>query len=187
VTTNNDDLAARIRNIRSSYGAGRPVEIPLTGNGRMSEAQAALGLLSLEDYPAIQKRNQSFHRLYSELLGGIPGLKIMSPAASDESNYQYVVIEVGEKFGVDRDALYDILKAENVHSRRYFRPGIHRTVPFCELYPQFVDRLPATDLLSSRVLQLPSGQDVSEDQIQMICDIIKTIHQNAEQIKKRLN
>jgi dTDP-4-amino-4,6-dideoxygalactose transaminase len=48
VVTNDEELAAKIRNIRSSYGAGRLVEIPFTGNGRMSEFQAGMAILSLE-------------------------------------------------------------------------------------------------------------------------------------------
>src|SRR5438045_661118 len=49
VTTNDDLLAAKLRNIRSSYGAGKAVPIPYTGNGRMSEIQAGLALLSLDE------------------------------------------------------------------------------------------------------------------------------------------
>jgi dTDP-4-amino-4,6-dideoxygalactose transaminase len=49
VTTNDDVLAARLRNIRSSYGAGKSVPIPFTGNGRMSEIQAGLILLSMNE------------------------------------------------------------------------------------------------------------------------------------------
>lgn len=49
ITTDDDDLAARLKNIRSSYGAGKIVPIPYTGNGRMSEIQAGLALLSLND------------------------------------------------------------------------------------------------------------------------------------------
>lgn len=51
VLTDNDALAAKIRNMRSSYGAGKPARIPLTGNARMSEAQAALALLNLNEQP----------------------------------------------------------------------------------------------------------------------------------------
>jgi dTDP-4-amino-4,6-dideoxygalactose transaminase len=58
MVTNDDDLAAKLRNIRSSYGAGKPVEIPFTGNGRMSEIQAGMALLSLEAIDASQKEKQ---------------------------------------------------------------------------------------------------------------------------------
>ena len=44
--TDDDQLAARLRNIRSSYGAGTPVPVVRTVNGRLSEAQAAMALLA---------------------------------------------------------------------------------------------------------------------------------------------
>lgn len=48
VLTGDDGLAARLRNIRSSYGAGPAVAVVRTANGRVSEAQAALALLAFE-------------------------------------------------------------------------------------------------------------------------------------------
>lgn len=48
VLTGDDGLAARLRNIRSSYGAGPAVAVARTANGRVSEAQAALALLTVE-------------------------------------------------------------------------------------------------------------------------------------------
>ena len=47
VATDDDALAARLRNIRSSYGAGVPVAVGRTVNGRISEIQAAVALLAL--------------------------------------------------------------------------------------------------------------------------------------------
>lgn len=46
VLTDDDRLAARLRNIRSSYGAGPAVTVRRTANGRLSEAQAAMSLLA---------------------------------------------------------------------------------------------------------------------------------------------
>ena len=47
VLTGDDGLAARLRNIRSSYGAGPSVPVARTVNGRVSEAQAAMALIAL--------------------------------------------------------------------------------------------------------------------------------------------
>ena len=47
VTTDDDGLAGRLRNIRSSYGAGPPVAVVRTVNGRVSEIQAAMALHAL--------------------------------------------------------------------------------------------------------------------------------------------
>jgi hypothetical protein len=49
IVTDDDDLAGRLRNIRSSYGAGRTVPVRRTANGRLSEAQAAMALLFPRD------------------------------------------------------------------------------------------------------------------------------------------
>lgn len=65
LVTDDDDLAAKLRNIRSSYGAGRPVEIPFTGNGRMSEFQAGMAILSLE---RLEHWQQQLQQIKSEMV-----------------------------------------------------------------------------------------------------------------------
>lgn len=178
VCTNDDYLASRLRNIRSSYGAGSPVSIPLTGNGRMSEAQAAMALLSFEDYPQIRERNEAYFKLYDELLSGISGIRIIRPDANNTSNYQFVVLEISpDEFGLSRDLLLKILKAENISSRKCFSPGLHKTIPYCHDFPKYLDALPITDQLCERVIQLPSGQDVTPDCIYTICEVIKSAHE----------
>ncbi len=54
ILTGDDHLAARLRNIRSSYGAGPPVPVSRTANGRVSEIQAAMALDALADAPPVQ-------------------------------------------------------------------------------------------------------------------------------------
>ena len=93
----------------------------------MSEAQAAIALLSLEDFPQYQQKNESLYRIYEDRLKQIPGIKLVTPAGVTFSNYQYVVCEIDENnFGLSRDSLIAVLKAENVNARRYFFPGTHR-------------------------------------------------------------
>lgn len=50
IATSNAELAEALRNIRSSYGTRTTVSVVKTANGRMSEAQAALGLINLEQW-----------------------------------------------------------------------------------------------------------------------------------------
>ena len=55
ICTDDDDLAERIRNMRSNYGIRRAMSVPLIVQARMSEGQAAVGLASLDqlaDRPA---------------------------------------------------------------------------------------------------------------------------------------
>ena len=174
VCTNDDELAAKLRNMRSSYGAGPPTQVPLTSNGRFSEAQAAIGLMSLDDFPANREHNESIHRIYGDGLGSIPGLSLLVPVDTDRSNCQYAVIEVDdEACGLPRDALLRALHAERVVARRYFHPGVHRTVPYAEEASRW--NLPVTDRLCGRLLQLPVGALVSEDDAERIVELLAQI------------
>ncbi|MDX1948972.1 MAG: aminotransferase class I/II-fold pyridoxal phosphate-dependent enzyme [Rickettsiales bacterium] len=185
VCTNDDELAEKIRNIRSSYGVRKQVDIPFTGNGRMSEAQAAMALLSLEDYKFNQNRNREYYNLYCKLLSEIKGIKIYQPDSNGLSNYQYVVCQLNEKeFGVSRDNLVNYLRSKNILTRRYFTPGMHRTIPYCNDFPQYLNACPNTDKLCASVFQLPSGQDVTPEIIKIICDIIINFYKNSQSCSK---
>ncbi|PHS74795.1 MAG: DegT/DnrJ/EryC1/StrS aminotransferase [Porticoccus sp.] len=184
VCTNDDELAARLRNIRSSYGAGKPVPVVRTSNGRMSEAQAAIALMSLEDFSENRQNNEVLFNLYEKYLNKIPGISLIKPTGVTVSNYQYVVCEIDEnKFGLSRDQLISALKAENVIARRYFYPGVHHTVG----YENNKTSLPVTDQLCSTCIQLPIGAMVDEGKVEKICDLISQIQEMADSLTTHLN
>lgn len=186
ICTNDDELAARLRNIRSSYGAGRFVEVVKTANGRMSEAQAAIALMSLDDFPENRENNEALYRLYAARLKDIPGLCLVEPSGVSRSNYQYVVCTVDEReFGLGRDLLIETLKAENVIARRYFYPGLHRCIPYATDFPQYLDRLPDTDRLCASCIQFPIGALVSADGVERICKILVSAHRLSARIRSR--
>ena len=184
VATNDDALAERLRNLRSSYGRRKNVSIPIAGYGRFSEMQAAFGLLSLEDFPANCAANKVRFELYARELANVSGIRMLPPTPGETHNYQYVVMEIDETvFGLNRDTLVHILEAENILARRYFVPGMHRCVPYNIQFPQYIDALPATDILCQKVMQLPSGQRVSLEDIHMICELIRFIHAHADALQ----
>lgn len=183
VCTNDDMLAARLRNIRSSYGAGYPVEVVKTANGRMSEAQAAIALMSLEDFPKNRDNNARLFKLYEQGLKHIPGIALVQPANVTYSNYQYLVCRFdADEFGLSRELFLQLLKAENVLARRYFYPGSHRCVPYRD---QLNATLANTDELCETGFQLPIGALVTETVVEQICALIQRIQQAAPAIQLR--
>lgn len=187
IATNDDDLASRLRNIRSSYGAGAHVDVPITTNGRFSEAQACLALLALDDLEANVGHNEELFRLYCEALGGIGGLRVFRPVNAERSNYQSLVCEIdGAVLGLTRDELWQTLRAEGVRARRYFYPGAHRSEPYDRLLPRFVKRLPVTDRLCSRMLQLPLGALVSLEVAERISSLVVAIAAEAPEVASGL-
>jgi dTDP-4-amino-4,6-dideoxygalactose transaminase len=183
VTTNDPEMAARLRNIRSSYGAAPPVKVPVTANGRFSEAQAAIALMSLEDFVENRERNAHQFARYCSRLRQIDGIRVVRPAACSESNFQYLVLEVDEhEFGLSRDDLVEVLHAEKVLARRYFAPGVHRCPPFTDGGLHSSSAFPATERLSESVLQLPIGSLVDDTTVDIIAELISSAQVEADAV-----
>jgi dTDP-4-amino-4,6-dideoxygalactose transaminase len=186
ITTDDDDLAERLRNLRSNYGIRRPMDVPLTINARMSEGQSAIALLSLEDLDERIAHNVEILEAYRAGLAEVPGVRLVPPAAVTRSNHQSVVLQIDEeRFGLSRDLLWDVLRAEGVRARRYFAPGIHRSPPFDEQYPGFVEALPVTDELCRTLLQLPVGALVTATDAEQIAGLVRNSHTHASGLRAR--
>lgn len=179
VATNDPDIAARLRNIRSSYGAGPAVSVVKTSNGRMSEFQAAIALLSLDDFEMNKANNIALREVYMSELCDIEGITLEPLHGVIASNAQSIVVRVGEDFGVSRNLLKDALSAENVLARRYFWPGVHKVEQFMR-QPQW--NLPQTDQLNEDVLALPIGSRVKGEDVGTIAKLIREIQRNGAQI-----
>jgi dTDP-4-amino-4,6-dideoxygalactose transaminase len=187
ICTNDDKLAERLRSIRPSYGTEKPVSVVRVANARMSEAQAAIALMSLEDFPENRKKNETLYRLYEAQLAAIPGLHLLRPTGVSFSNYQYLVCRVDEQeLGLPRDLLIDILKAENVIARRYFYPGVHRSIPYSQELPQYLDCLPNTDVVCASAIQFPIGAFVSAQSVERICSILMRAHRASAEIRSQV-
>lgn len=186
ICTDDDELAERIRNMRSAYDRSGQVSVPMVINGRFSELQAAMALLSIEKFSEYVGNNKHRYLLYKEKLEKISGLSIIQYDESKQGNYQYVVFRVNEeKFGLSRDLLVEILSKENIIARRYFIPAAHRSIPYINMECSKI-KLPNTELLTQEVFQLPSGQIVKDEHIEQICELISFIQQNADAIKKNV-
>jgi len=103
----------------------------------------------------------------------------------EQTNWQSLVCRIDEQtFGMSRDELLAVLKAENVNARRYFYPGIHRSVPYVNDFPQYVDALPETDRLCASLMQLPIGALVPLEKIAAICGLIADAQHHAASISR---
>lgn len=123
ISTNDDNLAANIRNIRSSYGAGKIVNIGFTGNGRMSEAQALSGLIALDCYKDNKKRRTITHDLISKGLANITGINIQR-AGKLEHNAESILFTIDEEFGLSSEELYSLIRFENINIKIYKNYGV---------------------------------------------------------------
>jgi dTDP-4-amino-4,6-dideoxygalactose transaminase len=187
VATRDGELAARLRLMRNFGFADYDRVVCLGTNGKMSEASAAMGLTSLESLEEFVACNHRNHRAYERGLEGVAGLELVRYDDRERCNWQYVVVEVDEqRAGLDRDGFLRVLQAENVAARRYFFPGVHRMEPYRTIDPDAGARLPNTERLVRRVLCLPTGTAVGEDDVAAVCGLLRFARDHAAEIRLRL-
>lgn len=187
ITTDDDELAHKLRLMTNFGFAGYDKVVHIGTNGKMSEVSAAMGLTSLrsiDEFVAVNRRN---HHIYRERLGRIEGLSLLGFDAAERCNYQYVVVEyTAAPGGPTRDDLVQALWAENVMARKYFWPGCHRMEPYRTLYPRAASRLPNTDAVAARLIILPTGTGVDADEAARVCDLLALMVGSGAQLRQRV-
>ena len=187
VTTNDDDLAKKIRLMRNFGFAGYDRVIYPGTNGKMTEVSAAMGLTSLDSLADFVAVNRRHHEQYCRELAGLPGVSLIAYPESEENNFQYVILEIEASLShFTRDQLQQVLHAENVLARRYFYPGCHRMEPYASYFPNSGLVLPQTEQLTTRVLSLPTGTGITDAEITRVCELIRFACTHGEEIVRRL-
>lgn len=160
ITTNDDALAQRVRDMRNFGFAGYDNVIARGTNGKMTEISAAMGLVNLASIEQFVQRNRENYAAYQRAFESSPDIALLDLDHGLSWNYQYVVIELASNKVHLRDALIAALHAENVLARRYFWPGCHNMEPYRTQDPEANLRLPNTTVVADRVVVLPTGMAV---------------------------
>lgn len=179
ITTNDDHIAARLRNIRSSYGAGVPVPIEFTGNGRMSEVQAGMAILTLEKYRENADNNKENFQRYESFFGSIDRDMLFRPQdIVTGRNYQRVVVRIEEKvFGMNAACLAKSLRAENIHVDTFTSYARSPFSPFDSL-----SGMPNALRAASSLLEFPvlSGSELAG----RVLDVLNRIRSESKTINQ---
>jgi dTDP-4-amino-4,6-dideoxygalactose transaminase len=165
LTTPNPDWAARARRLRehamSVSAADRQASVLAPAenytevgfNYRMTDLQAAVGIVQLGRLPEIVRRRREIAEEYSTALAGIEGLRPVRDPGWGTSNFQSYWVEVGPDYPLDRDDLLIHLADQGVSARR----GIMSA----HLQPAYAgsaalrDPLPVSEHLTASTLILP--------------------------------
>lgn len=176
VSTNDDELASRMRRM-INFGFTDFDQVDLLGiNGKMNEISAAMGLTNIESMAEIIETNKSNYDSYLKELDALPGIYLIRYDPDELGNYQYVVVEIDlDKSKSRRDTIVNALHNENIMARKYFWPGCHKMEPYKSLDPNAGIRLPETERIAERVMILPTGQSINHEKIERICSIVRRV------------
>jgi dTDP-4-amino-4,6-dideoxygalactose transaminase len=142
-------------------------------NGKMSELNAAFGILQLDYIDEILERRKQLDLNYRRLLGGIEGIQCHQNFTQHASNFSYFPILVQPNYALSRDTLYERMRDENIYARRYFFPLISEFPMYRGLVSAQRSNLPAAAAASSKVICLPLYPALTVQDQERIANIIR--------------
>jgi dTDP-4-amino-4,6-dideoxygalactose transaminase len=142
-------------------------------NGKMSEINAAFGMLQLQHVDAALARRKTIDAAYREALQNVPGIRCLQDAGERVANHAYFPILVEADYPMSRDALYQKLKDNNIYARRYFYPLISDFSMYRGMVSANRGNLPVAMAAAQKVLCLPIYPNLVDEDINRVVSIVK--------------
>jgi len=182
IVTPDADVAARLRRLREHgmnvgaaerHASQQPVierYVEVGYNYRMTDVQAAIGLVQLAKLGRQIERRRELAARYQRLLADIPGLVTVQDPAYGATNFQSFWVMLPDDFPVNRNDLLRMLADAGVSARR----GIMAA----HLEPAYAGRpcppLPVTERITAGSLILPLFHQLTEEEQDLVVSVIHT-------------
>ena len=186
ITTSRADWADRARRLRehamSVSAADRhasvispPEEYTEVGfNFRMTDLQAAVGIVQLSRLPEVVDRRRALAASYTKAIEEIDGLRAVADPAHGTCNFQSFWVEVLPDYPLNREGLLLALAEADISARRGIMAS-HRQPAYAHVA---VD-LPVTDHLTDYTLILPLFHQMSDSDQARVIEALRTNTQRA--------
>jgi len=173
IVTNDDKLKQRIDFLKN-FGFADEITVVAPGiNAKMSEFQAALGLLQLDNIDDEIKRRREIVNFYREKLTGVKGIKFYNDFKNVKHNYGYFPVLIDQnEYGSSRDKVYSKLKQNDIFARRYFYPLISQFPTYRGLPSASAGNLPVAEKITKQILCLPVYVNLNKNDIIRIVSLL---------------
>ncbi|CDK01859.1 Polysaccharide biosynthesis protein [Microbacterium sp. C448] len=180
ITTSRADWADRARKLRehamSASAAARhasvvspPEEYTEIGfNFRMTDLQAAVGLVQLGRLDEVVQRRREIAATYASAISEIDGLRAVADPDYGTANFQSFWVEVGEEYPLNREELLLALGEADVSARRGIM-STHRE----PAYDHIDAVLPVTERLTDNTLILPVFHQMTAVEQDRVIDVLR--------------
>ncbi|HKR60581.1 MAG TPA: DegT/DnrJ/EryC1/StrS family aminotransferase [Pyrinomonadaceae bacterium] len=168
VITNDDDLADRIRMLRTHGWRKKYFPEMLGYNSRLDELQAAILRVKLRHLDEWTERRQFLAGKYNEQFAGTG---IGTPFVADEVKHAYhlYIIDVDNRPQVQAQ-----LKEEGIPTAVYYPQPLHLAEPLAD-YGYKNGDFPVSERASERTLSIPFYPEMGEEQLRAVAEKVKRI------------
>lgn len=185
ITTNNDEIAEKIR-LSRAFGFSSYDRIEILGhNAKLNELHAAMGLASLCEIEQQFAENKQIHLAYQKNLSDLPGVTVIPYDFHEKRNWKSVLVRLDNEWPFSRDDTLKLLNAENIHARTYYSPPLHTVFPRQAGKGQHT--LSVVEQMATNHFILPFGSTVSEEDTYIIGQVFRDILALQHQVKEKLS
>jgi dTDP-4-amino-4,6-dideoxygalactose transaminase len=172
VVTDDDELAARLRNLRE-YGKKSKYRFEEIGyNSRLDTLQAAILNEKLNHLNTWNADRRSAADRYDTLLRETP---IKTPVSRPDSQHVYHLYVVRARSADERDALESFLEEHGVGTGIHYPVPVHEQESYSDLDFDSVS-LPVTEQVCTEILSLPMFPELTEEQQLHVADVINEFY-----------
>ncbi len=174
-TTDDDELAERLRLYRNHGMRVRYYHDSLGTNLKPTDLAAALGLAQLA---RVEEANAVRREHAARLSAALDGLmRPLVPEGRGHVWHQYTL-----RFPGRRDAVAEALRERGIGTLVYYPVPVHHQKYVRELLPGMAQlRLPVTDRLAAEVLSVPVRANLSEDELEAVIEAIRDVAANVSE------
>ena len=167
-----DDQLVQVLNDMKNFGIRGPEACAyIGGNAKMSEFQAAMGICNLRHFEKeVAKRKVAVVR-YRQRLSGVEGIKLCDEQPGVKHNYAYFPV-VFDSYKLTRDEVFAKLREHDIIARKYFYPLTNDYTCYEGFATAGKEKTPVAAYIADRVLTLPLFADLTNEEVDAICDII---------------
>jgi dTDP-4-amino-4,6-dideoxygalactose transaminase len=189
ITTANAELAARMRKLRqhamtvSDLARHSSSKVMVESydevgyNYRMTDLQAAIGLVQLQRLDGMLARRRELAARYSSRLSALSWLVVPHEPLECRHNFQSYMVRLQEDAPVSRDQLMQELLDRGVSSRRGIM-AIHREMPYRD--KKWDARLPVTNQVTDTTMVLPLFHEMTDEEQDYAVECIEEIARKFE-------
>jgi dTDP-4-amino-4,6-dideoxygalactose transaminase len=173
VTTDDDELAEKVRMVRT-HGEKVKYQSQILGtNYRMTEIQAAIGIVQLKKLPSFfEKRSHNAARLTKNLEKSD---KIVLPSKLVNRSPSWYLYTVRIKDATEgwRNKIIEQMHEKGIGAEAYYPIPVHQMPYYKETFGIF--NLPETEKAAKQVLSLPIHPGVTDEQVDFIAQTILSL------------
>lgn len=166
VVCKNHERYERLRDLKNFGIRGEELVVSVGANAKMNEFAAIMGLCNLKHIDQAIEARRCTCEIYTEEIRNIKGIELYESRDNTIHNGGYFPVKITDEYRITRDELYNLLRANNIFTRKYFYPLTADQVCFKNKYKY--NAIEIARKLASQVLVLPIYEELKDEDLNRI-------------------